>query len=176
MDQKKVGAFFKQLRKEKGLTQEQLAERFYVAGRTVSRWETGSTMPDLSILMELADYYQVDLRELLDGERKQEKMDKDLQETVLKVADYSNEEKVKLTGRIHIFFMVGLAAFILYMVMLFAQGTATTPLFDFISGVSLGVAFGTMLCGVLFTSRYYQKIRAFKMRMKEKLRGGHTPA
>ena len=50
-------------------------------------------MPDLDILVEMADYYDVDLRELLDGERKSEKMNKDLEETVLKVADYSNDEK-----------------------------------------------------------------------------------
>ena len=40
MDQKKIGGFFKELRKEKGVTQEQLAEIFGVSGRTVSRWET----------------------------------------------------------------------------------------------------------------------------------------
>ena len=62
MNQKKIGEFLKQLRKEKGLTQEQLAEQFYVSGRTVSRWETGSNMPDLSVLVELADYYEVDIR------------------------------------------------------------------------------------------------------------------
>lgn len=41
MDQKKIGSFLKELRKEKGFTQEQLAEKLNVAGRTVSRWETG---------------------------------------------------------------------------------------------------------------------------------------
>ena len=41
MDQVKIGAFLKRLRKEKGLTQEQLAERLSVSGRTVFRWETG---------------------------------------------------------------------------------------------------------------------------------------
>ena len=42
MEQQKIGNFLKQLRKEKGLTQEQFAERFYISSRTVSRWETGS--------------------------------------------------------------------------------------------------------------------------------------
>ena len=55
MDTKKIGAFLKQCRKENNLTQEQLAEKFGVSARTVSRWETGSNMPDLSILVELAD-------------------------------------------------------------------------------------------------------------------------
>ena len=50
MDTKKIGAFLKQCRKEKNLTQEQLAEKFRVSARTVSRWETGTNMPDLIFL------------------------------------------------------------------------------------------------------------------------------
>ena len=89
MDLVKIGRLLQELRKEKGLTQEQLAERMGVARRTVSRWETGSNMPDLDILMELADLYTVDLREILSGERKSERMDREMKETVLQVADYS---------------------------------------------------------------------------------------
>ena len=63
MDTKKIGAFLKQCRKENNLTQEQLAEKFGVSARTVSRWETGSNMPDLSILVELADYYDIEQRD-----------------------------------------------------------------------------------------------------------------
>lgn len=54
MDQQKIGAFLKKLRKEKNLTQEQLAEQLNVSGRTVSRWETGSNMPDISILADVS--------------------------------------------------------------------------------------------------------------------------
>ena len=74
MDQKKIGVFLKELRKEKELTQEQLAEIVQVSNRTVSRWENGNNMPDLDILIEISDYYEVDLREILDGERKSEDM------------------------------------------------------------------------------------------------------
>ena len=52
MNQQKMGEFLKHLRKEKGLTQEQLAEHFYVSSRSVSRWETGSNMPDVDMLIE----------------------------------------------------------------------------------------------------------------------------
>lgn len=93
MDLRKIGSFLKELRKEKGMTQEQLAERFGVSGRSVSRWETGSNMPDLSILVELAEYYGVDIKEILNGERKGRAMDKELKETLQKVADYSELEK-----------------------------------------------------------------------------------
>ena len=57
MDQKKTGQFLKTLRKEKQITQEALAEILHVSNRTVSRWETGSNMPDISLLVELAEFY-----------------------------------------------------------------------------------------------------------------------
>ena len=95
MDLKKIGLFLKELRREKGITQEQVAEVFGVSGRTVSRWETGTNMPDLSILIQIADYYDVDLKEILNGERKRKDMDKEEKETLLKVADYSEMEKEK---------------------------------------------------------------------------------
>ena len=66
MDSKKIGAFLKNLRNKKGLTQEQLAEVFGVSGRTVSRWETGSNLPDLSMLIQIAEYYDVDIKDILD--------------------------------------------------------------------------------------------------------------
>ncbi len=92
MDSQKIGAFLRVLRKEKNLTQEQLAEILNVSGRTVSRWETGTNMPDLSIMIELADYYDIDVKELLNGERKSE-MDKELKETLKTVAEYTDETK-----------------------------------------------------------------------------------
>ena len=94
MDTKKIGAFLKQCRKEKNLTQEQLAEVLGVSARTVSRWETGTNMPDLSILVELAEYYEVEMKELLDGERSQT-MNKEMKETLDRVADYENWVKQK---------------------------------------------------------------------------------
>lgn len=95
MDMKKIGSFLKALRKEKGFTQEQLAEKLGVAGRTVSRWETASNMPDLSILIQLAEFYDIEIGEILDGERKDKNMDKELKETLTKVADYSKANKKK---------------------------------------------------------------------------------
>ena len=57
LDQKVIGGFLKELRKEKGITQEQFAEIIGVSSRSVSRWETGSNMPDLDVLILIADYY-----------------------------------------------------------------------------------------------------------------------
>ena len=103
MNQQKMGVFLKHLRKEKGLTQEQLAEHFYISSRTVSRWETGSNMPDVSMLIDLADFYDVDIREIIDGERKSENMDNEMKDTLKKIAEYAAEERQKRHERLRIF-------------------------------------------------------------------------
>jgi len=165
MDQQKIGGFLRQLRNENALTQEQLAEQLSVSRRTISRWETGSNLPDLSILIELADFYRVDLRELFDGERKREKMNKELEETARKAADYSNADKQKLTKRMHILFVLGLVTFIVYLAMSFLGIADKTPIYEGISGFSLGISFGMMILGVIMTSRYVSKIQAAKMKV-----------
>lgn len=106
IDRIKIGNFLRDLRKEKGVTQEELAEKFGVSSRSVSRWENGNTMPELGILVELADYYSVDIREIIDGERKSEIMEPENKETLLKVADYSSEEKKSSVKKIVIIFLV----------------------------------------------------------------------
>ncbi len=168
MDQQKIGLFLKELRREQGLSQEQFSEIMNVSNRTVSRWETGRNMPDLDILIEISKYYDVDLREILDGERKSEKMNKELEETVLKVADYSNEEKSKLTKRMHLLFIAGTISFIIYLVMFFTD-TVDTYANGMIGGLCLGISFGMMIVGLIMTSRYAAKIRAFKMNLLHKM-------
>ena len=69
MDIRAMCLFLKDLRKERGLTQDQAAEALFVSSKTVSRWETGATIPDLETLVKLAEFYQVDVRELIDGKR-----------------------------------------------------------------------------------------------------------
>lgn len=113
MDQIKIGALLKELRKERKLTQEEIAGKFGVSQRSVSRWENGNTMPDISILIELADFYDVDLREILKGKRKAENMDADLKETLEMVSDYTNEEKKKIARSLIVKTVVTALAFVL---------------------------------------------------------------
>ena len=102
MDQIKIGSFLKTLRKEKNLTQENLAERLNVSGRTVSRWETGSNMPDIGMLVEIAAFYDVSIPEIINGERKSENMNQETKDTAAAMAAYSKNEvkngKQKVTG------------------------------------------------------------------------------
>lgn len=95
------------LRKENGLTQEQFAEIICVSNRTISRWENGNNMPDIDVLIELSDYYEVDLREILNGERKSEKVDKETKEVVLEAVEYTNNTSERYTKRVNQLLLVG---------------------------------------------------------------------
>lgn len=107
MDQQKIGLFLKTLRKEKNLTQEVLAETLNVSSRTVSRWETGSNMPDISLLVELSEFYQISISEIIDGERKSEKMNQETKDAVIKMAEYSkNELKMERLKIINVLLML----------------------------------------------------------------------
>lgn len=164
MNPKKIGALLKKLRNEKGLTQEQFAEVVNVSNRTVSRWENGNNMPDLDILIQISDYYEIDLRELLDGERKSEKMNKELEETVLKAVDYTNSETELYIKRVHGLLFIGA------MLWLISQLIGHTSLVDnnvcsAISDFSEGAACGMVVCGIIITSRHGQRIKAFKQRL-----------
>ena len=92
MNQQKIGCFLKDLRKNKGITQEQFAESIGVSGRTVSRWETGSNMPDISLLADIAEFYDISIPEIIDGERKGEEMKEETKEVAEKMSDYAGED------------------------------------------------------------------------------------
>lgn len=164
MDQVKIGGFLKELRKQKGLTQDQLAEKFNVSIRTVSRWENGNNMPDFDVLIDISDFYEVDLRELLDGERKSEIMNKEIEETVLKVVEYTNSETERHNNRVHWVLLVGA---ILWFVSSIVNHTALNN-YEVLSNISAfaeGAGIGLVICGIVFTSRYGQRIKAFKQRL-----------
>ena len=168
MNQLKIGKFLKQLRTEKNLTQEQLAESLNVSRRTVSRWETGFNLPDLDILVIMSDFYQVDLRELLDGERRNERMDEEMRDTVMKVAEYSNEEKRRASRIVLVFFVLGIVSLLANVIMRMMDFSETF-MYGFVDGATIGVALGSMLLGILFVTGAMMKIQAFTRRI---IRGG----
>lgn len=69
MEVKRIGEFLAQLRKENGLTQEQLGEKLGVTNKTVSRWENGNYLPPVEILQLLSDMYGLTINEILSGQR-----------------------------------------------------------------------------------------------------------
>lgn len=164
MDQKKAGMFLRELRKEKNLTQEQLAEKFGVTNRSVSRWETGANMPDFDLVIEITNYFNISIEEFLDGERKTEMMDKKTEETLLRVADYEKEEKMRFSKRMCKIFLTAIASFCVY-AYLDIQGLSSVGIYENVADFSLGLVLGVLILGALSTSRYMARIQAFKKRL-----------
>lgn len=164
MDLKKFGAFMKTLRSEKGLTQEKLAEKYGVSNRAVSRWETGTNVPDLDILIQLSEDYGVTIRELLDGERKETAGDGEWQKTAAKIVDYSNNEKNMMTRMMLWFFIAGATLLIAYLIM-WELELPDTGTWGFLQGLTQGASLGIMCLGILYTSGRMTKWQRAKKRV-----------
>lgn len=95
IDRKEFGAFVSELRKEKGLTQKDLAEKLYISDKAISKWETGVSIPDTALLVPLAELLDVTVTELLLCQRvkKEEDLNPAQIETVVKTALTYAEEK-----------------------------------------------------------------------------------
>ena len=163
MEQLRIGAFLKELRKEKDLTQEDLAEKLNVSGRTVSRWETGANMPDISLLVELAEFYGVSIPEIINGERKSETMNEEVKETALSLSDYAEEINKKIKMRLFwltVATLIGMIAF----VAIEAMGLDTpNSLYERIASVGLGLSFGMLIVLAMYLSGALGKIKARRM-------------
>ena len=164
MDQKKTGRFLRELRKESGLTQEQLSEKMGVTNRTVSRWENGVNMPDFDLVIELANLYEVSIEELLDGERRTEMIDQKKEEELLKFADYESSQKMVFSKRMGYLFTAALIAYLVYLI-LDQMGLSRTGIYEDIASLAMGFVLGVLIMGVVLSSRYGARIRAFKMRI-----------
>ncbi|MBQ8075428.1 MAG: helix-turn-helix transcriptional regulator [Oscillospiraceae bacterium] len=159
MDQMKIGAFLKALRKEKNLTQEQLAEQLGVSNRSISRWETGNNMPDSSLLTEIAEFYDVSIPELIYGERKRETMKEDVKEVAETMSDYAKAEKETLVKSIRNMSFLGLIALILYMALGRTGFYAGNNLFRYAYGISKAIIYVTVFMFPLYTTGLLSKFR-----------------
>ena len=117
MNQKKIGSFLKELRNEKGITQEQFAEVLGVSGRTVSRWETGANMPDISLLVEIAEFFDVSIPEIINGERKSENMNEEVKEVAEAMSDYATTEKETIIKNVRSYSIMGSIAVLIYIIL-----------------------------------------------------------
>ena len=149
MNQIVTGKFISLKRKQKNLTQEQLAEKLGVSNKTISKWETGKCMPDYSIVKSLCEELGVTVAELMDGEVSEEKS----------VRTYDDEQILDLLRRTQ---ELEKQKNMLYGIILVVMGIAMQALSntiggsgfkDFISGFLLGLSIGEMLVGVYVVGR-----------------------
>lgn len=149
MNQLMTGKFISYKRKEKNLTQEQLAEKLGVSNKTVSKWETGKCMPDYSVVKNLCEVLDITIAELMDGEDAEEKS----------VRAYDEEQIMDLLRRTQ---ELEKQKNLLYGVLLIVMGIALQALShtlggsdvkDFFAGLLLGLSIAEMLIGVYIVGR-----------------------
>ena len=114
MDQEKIGSFIAENRKAKGITQIEFAEKLGVSNKSVSRWETGKNMPDVSLFLSICDVLDISVNELLIGEHITTQESKKADEILVETIKASNK-KLKsaqiviyiLTVLVNALFMIG---------------------------------------------------------------------
>jgi transcriptional regulator with XRE-family HTH domain len=124
MNQKKIGQFIKERRKEKKLTQEELADKLRVSNRTISKWENGNSIPDYSIINDLCTALDVSINELLSGERvNKEDYQRMFEANVLKTIKYNNKKIITayIRGIVVFIVVLVLCLYFGYKSMLFKQ-------------------------------------------------------
>ena len=113
MDQERIGKWIALLRKEKKLTQEQLAERLGVSNRSVSRWENGRSMPDFSLLWDIAGELDVTVSELLNGKRMEKEANTEVLGSMNVLLAWSGREKQNKAKKLRGYFGAGLVCLLL---------------------------------------------------------------
>ena len=149
MNQQATGKFIAQKRKEKNLTQEQLAEKLGVSNKTISKWETGKCMPDYAVVKSLCEELEITVAELMDGEMAQERSTRTYDDEqimdLLKRTQELEKQKNLLYGIILIVMGIALQAL--------SHTFGGSAVQDFFSGLLLGISIGEMLAGVYVVGR-----------------------
>ena len=151
MNQLITGKFILQKRKEKNLTQEQLAEKLGVSNKIVSRWETGKCMPAYSIVKTLCEELNITVEELINGEEAEEKSvsicDEEQMIDLLRRTQEAEKRKGILVGVVLITMGIVLQAI--------SHRLGGTNFKDFVSGIMFGLAMGEMLVGVYIVGKSF---------------------
>lgn len=157
IDREKFGDFIGRKRKEKNLTQKDLADKLFISPQAVSKWERGQSYPDITLLIPLSDILEVQLKDLLQGE---ENSDSQVEDLIRKVVDMSatnpEEERRKKRKNIKIFSIAMVIAFIEYFIL---YKYAKLDLSRLLTPIILGLVFASQTW--LFVSdklpAYYDK-------------------
>ena len=101
MNQDNIGKFIAECRKEKNMTQQELAEKLGVTDRAISNWENGRRLPDLSLISLVANELDVSVAELLNGRKLNKEELEELKTTIDKLLEYNTVEEIKKIKKIN---------------------------------------------------------------------------
>lgn len=152
MDQVKIGKFIAACRKKAGLTQMQLAEKLCITDRAVSKWETGKSMPDSSIMLELCDALEITVNDLLCGEVvTMDNYSKELENNLLDMIRQKEQADKRLLS-LEVF--VGITATVTLLVLIFLA--AFLPMANWLRVALIVLGFLIFLAGCFYALRIEQ--------------------
>ena len=153
MNQIATGQYIARKRKEKNLTQAQLAERLGVSNKTISKWENGKCMPDYSVIEPLCRELEITVAELMDGENGDGSSIRPYDETQIVELLRRTQELEKKNHMTLAMLLVTMGIAMLAV----SQMVSGSPLREFLSGFCLGLAIVEMLVGVFWTGHNLAK-------------------
>lgn len=136
MNQEKISVFIQQTRKEKGMTQKELADILGISDKTISKWETGKSMPDMDFFMPLCNALEININELLSGEKISSiNYSEKAEENIMSLLKENREHKKGMTIQVVTGIVLGLIALFS---MIFVSGVQSIAWFiDFFTLVEL---------------------------------------
>ncbi|WP_022763068.1 helix-turn-helix domain-containing protein [Butyrivibrio sp. AD3002] len=168
LDQTKTGMFICDLRKEKGLTQKQLADEIGVSDKTVSKWENGRGMPDTSIMPDLCRVLEININELLSGEHlTTENYNGKAEDNMVQLIKDSENEKKREKGRV-IGTVIGLILLVMFLYIIVIISGGVGQVIWFIDAPSLFAVLGIQLIGLAASGQFYNFFRGIKLTFAHK--------
>lgn len=138
MDHEKIGRFIAACRNEQGLTQADLAEKLGITDRAVSKWETGRSLPDASIMLELCDLLEININELFTGERIG--MDQYQKMAEQHLLEMRKQEELTNRKLLSLEVVIGYMSTITFLVMIFAASYVEMPAWVRILLIAVGAS------------------------------------
>lgn len=150
IDNEKFGQFLAEVRKEKNMTQKDLADKLFVSDKTVSKWERGNSMPNVTLLIPLADVLGISVTELLQGERlkKDQTLQSDVVENiVVNSLDLSLQDTIRQRKKNWIFaFLISVGVVVVEAILLTVSGISIEEMGDSLCISLLMLLFACWLC------------------------------
>ena len=155
MNQEKIGKFIATCRKEKKITQSELSEQLGVTDRSVSNWETGKNMPDLSLFKPLCEILGITINELLSGEKlDKEKYQEKFEENIVNTIDYSTKKINKYSQIISLIIIIFGLFISLSAIMIFPSESSWGSIYS-VFGI---IIFMIGISRIINTMKWYKKL------------------
>ena len=139
-----IGKFIALKRKQKNLTQEQLAQHLNISNKTISKWETGKCMPDYSIIKPLCKELDITISELIEGEESNYINEEQILDLLRRTQELEKQKNL-LYGVIMIVMGIALQAL--------SYAIGGTDFKDFVSGLLVGISIGELLAGIYIVGK-----------------------